>query len=356
MSDVTLDIAFPAERHVDQWQLRHAQGAVPGFWPYGLDGLGRYVDSLRAQAVAEPDALARARSHFQRRGRHPEYNPWAEAEGHPPHRSIALSWDENAARRMLASCPRTEMYCGVIWATDAAARGADVSAVRRVLRLMSGVWVISSGQQAALTDLVGENGPPIGFFRFGVDETFFTFQQPAKAPLVLSVGGDRDRDTQTLFEALRRVHELSPETEIVVQTTSTLPPPPGVRTIARLSHVELAGLYARASVVAIATQQNLHASGMTVSLEAMASGRPVVISDTPGIRDYVQGSPMGRGPQTGLLVPVGDAGAMAAQVVRLLENPGLAVALGRGGRQVVETELNTTHMVRELAAFIGLQG
>ena len=354
MSDVTLDIAFPVERHVDEWQFWHAQGKVPGFWPYGLDGLGRYVDSLRVQAVAEPDALARARARFTRRGRHPEPVTQWRVSGERPTRDIALSWDENAARRMLTSCPRPEMYCGVIWATDAAARGHDVAAVRRVLRMMSGIWVISSGQQAALHELVGENGPPIGFFRFGVDERFFTFHQPVSTPLVLSVGGDRDRDTATLFAALGRVHELAPETEIVVQTSSTLPPPPGVRTIARLSHLELAELYARATVVAIATKSNLHASGMTVSLEAMASGRPVVITDTPGIRDYVEGSPIGRSPQTGLLVPVGDAQAMAAQVVRLLHDPALAAALGRGGRQVVETELNTTHMVRELAAFIGL--
>ncbi|GGF13868.1 glycosyltransferase family 4 protein [Subtercola lobariae] len=354
MSDVTLDIAFPVERHVDDWQYRHAQGKVPGFWPYGLDGLGRYVDRLRAQAVAEPDTLARARARLTRRGRHPEPAlRWNAGETRPT-RDIALSWDENAARRMLAACPRPEMYCGVIWATDAAARGADISAIRRVLRLMSGMWVISSGQQAALVELVGENGPPVGFFRFGVDETFFTFHRPPTTPLVLSIGGDRDRDTETLFAALGRVHELAPETEIVVQTSSTLPPPAGVRTIERVSHVELAALYARASVVAIATRQNLHASGMTVSLEAMASGRPVVISDTPGIRDYVQGSPIGRSPQTGLLVPVGDAGAMAAQIVALLNDPELCAALGRGGRQVVETELNTTHMVRELAAFIGL--
>jgi glycosyltransferase involved in cell wall biosynthesis len=164
---------------------------------------------------------------------------------------------------------------------------------------------------------------------------------------VLSVGGDRDRDPATLFAALERVHAERPDVELVVQTASDLAPPAGVTTVPHVSHRELADLYARASVVAVATRDNLHASGMTVSLEAMATGRPVVMTRTPGIEDYVADG------RTGLLAPVGDPGALAAHVLRLLADEHEARAFGAAGRAAVEQRLTTRHLAASLAEFVG---
>ena len=120
-------------------------------------------------------------------------------------------------------------------------------------------------------------GVPVEYVRFGIDHEFFSARSRIpRSPRVVSVGGDRDRDAETLFRALSRVHDARPDVELVVQTASDLPPPDGVATIRHLPHAQLRELYASASVVAIATRPNLHVSGMTVSLEAMATGRPVV--------------------------------------------------------------------------------
>lgn len=336
-----IEVNFPAARDVGGWAERHLRGETPGLWPYGLDGLREIDPGATIGSLGQPNRFESARSRI-----FPSRRPSPDAASGSP--EVGITWDENAARLMALTRPRERMFTGVIWVTDLLERGGDAGRMREILRSMDGLWVISRGQLESLRSFVGTDGPPIGYFRFGVDETFFRARPYPARPLVLSVGGDRDRDTQTLFAALARVHEAHPEVEIVVQTSSRLPAPAGVTKLDHVDHVTLAEFYARASVVAIATRPNLHASGMTVSLEAMATARPIVVTRTPGIEDYVDDG------VTGLLVPVGDDAALADRVSRLLVDPASAAALGRAGRAAVEESLTTRHLVRGLAAFLGV--
>jgi glycosyltransferase involved in cell wall biosynthesis len=66
--------------------------------------------------------------------------------------------------------------------------------------------------------------------------------------------------------------------------------------------------------------------GLT-SIEANACGTPVVATDVPGLCDSVQDS------ETGFLVPFGDAGAFAAALTRLLEDPVLWQQLSENARR-----------------------
>jgi glycosyltransferase involved in cell wall biosynthesis len=197
-----------------------------------------------------------------------------------------------------------------------------------------------------LRALVGASGPPVEFFRFGVDAAFFPRRPYPEHPLVLSVGGDRDRDPETLFAALALVKRARPLTEIIVQSTSDVAAPPGVIKVSRFSHQELRAMYERASVVVVATRPNLHVSGLTVSLEAMATGRPVVITESPGMDDYLDDG------GTALLVPARRADAVGESVIRLLDDPAAAEQMGDRGRAAVERGLTTAHLARNLAGFI----
>lgn len=64
-------------------------------------------------------------------------------------------------------------------------------------------------------------------------------------------------------------------------------------------------------------------------LEALAAGLPVVASRRGGIPSAVKEE------ETGFLVPPGDPRALEQAVERLLDNPALARALGKGGREWV---------------------
>ncbi len=64
-----------------------------------------------------------------------------------------------------------------------------------------------------------------------------------------------------------------------------------------------------------------------VVVQAMAAGKPVVATRGGGVVEIVAEY------ETGLLVPMGDADAMAAAILMILANPGQAAAMGTAGRQ-----------------------
>lgn len=75
---------------------------------------------------------------------------------------------------------------------------------------------------------------------------------------------------------------------------------------------------------------SLRGEGLTGALrEAMAMGRPVVSTDVAGNGELVIHE------ETGLLVPPGDAAAMARAIGKILGNPELSATYGEKGRQRV---------------------
>lgn len=346
----TVEVVFREERDVAAWAERHARGEVPGRWPYGLDELAAVLGpaaSVTAQNLPEPGrravAVSKVRGALTGRRRTP---PRAGDD-------VGLAWDEVLARRMLVQRPHARMHAGAIWVTDAYARDPRSERVRAtldVLRAMDGVFVNSRAQVGPLTEALGPSGPPASFFTFGVDTDFFPAAPYPGRPLLVSVGGDRDRDPATLFAALAVVRAERPDVDVVVQSASDLAPPDGVTKVPHLSHLELRALYARASVVVVATRPNLHMSGLTVTLESMSTGRPVVLTRTPGVEDYVVDG------DNALLSTVGEPDELAAHVLGLLASPDDARALGERARAVVEQRFTSGHMVRGLARVTGLTG
>ena len=75
--------------------------------------------------------------------------------------------------------------------------------------------------------------------------------------------------------------------------------------------------------------------GLPCSLmEAMSMGRAIVATDVPGCRDVVVPG------RNGLLVPVRNPQALAAAMLKFLDDRALAVEMGRQGRLIAENELD----------------
>lgn len=326
--------AHRAEQSASVWARAHARGEVPSVWPYGLDALRDHA-VVEVDELPDPGRIARLRA---RAGLGPR-----------PRAGLAIAWDENTAYRLQILRPRTRYAAGVIWLTDMAAAGAAPGRLVTMLRAATALWVLSEAQVVPLQRLLGTGGPRIFVVPFGIDHEFFGAQPPAARPRIVSAGNDRDRDPATLYAALALVLAARPGVDVVVQSPSALPPPEGVRLVRRLPHTELRDLYATASVVVTATRPNLHASGMTVALEALATARPVVVSDTPGMRDYVS-------TRTGDLVPPRDPEALAEALIGMLDDPDRAAALGRQGRIEVERRFTTRTMVDALVRGLRADG
>lgn len=120
-------------------------------------------------------------------------------------------------------------------------------------------------------------------------------QLPEDYRLYLAGGAETDADRRQLADCQRLVAELGLKDRVCFL---------GIRR-------DVPQLLAGADVVVLST----HYEGMPLSvLEAMASGRPFVASDVPGVHDLVSGA--------GLLFPQGDASSLATMLRKICETPG----------------------------------
>jgi hypothetical protein len=342
-----LRFAFSTERNVDGWERSNLAGEMAGFWPYSLDRLAV------AGTPAVPETVARVPGpeliRIGLRGsRHRPGGPQAAAD-------LAAAWDEYTLLRLAVRAPGRKMFSGVIWATDEVARRNPLDArmllLRRVLARTAGLWVLSKAQLGPLRTWLGgdwmDPRAPVEQLLFGVDQEFYRPQPwPQGRPQVLSVGADRDRDTATLLQAMEVVRARRPDVRILVQVRDGQALPEGVERLPLMSHARLREVYANTSVLVLATRENLHVSGVTAALEAMASGRPVVVTATAGMTDYVRPN------DWGFLAPPRQAEQLGERTLQLLDDPAFARQMGERGRHEVESTLNTARMMQDLSALI----
>ncbi len=120
-----------------------------------------------------------------------------------------------------------------------------------------------------------------------------------------------------------------------------------VRMLGIVPHAELLRMYQDREVdcVALASLDlggSLH-EGISVALiEAMAHSVPVVGTRTGGMPELLDGG-------AGLVVPPGDAVALADALERLLGSAALRLELGRAGRRRIEEEFDVAAIAAELA-------
>jgi glycosyltransferase involved in cell wall biosynthesis len=81
-----------------------------------------------------------------------------------------------------------------------------------------------------------------------------------------------------------------------------------------------------------------------VIIEGMAMGKPVVATNGGGVPEIVEDS------KTGILVPMGDAAAMADAVCKLADDPVLARAMGRRGKKRVQEHFTLDQVARRIEA------
>lgn len=172
---------------------------------------------------------------------------------------------------------------------------------------------------------------------------------PAEAPVVGFIGRlVADKGIEELAEAWRTVRERTPRAHLLLvgEAEDGDPVPPGaMQALAEDPTVHFAGQRADvrpllAAMTVLTLPSYREGFGQTL-LEASAMGVATVGSDIPGIRDAIVDG------DTGLLVPAKDAGALAACLIKLLEDPDMCTRLGRAGRRRALAEFDR-ETVREL--------
>jgi glycosyltransferase involved in cell wall biosynthesis len=180
----------------------------------------------------------------------------------------------------------------------------------------------------------------------GVRVDQWTIDRPAPeagaAVRVLFVGGNLERKGgPELLEAVRRLRAdgTAVELDLVTQDDASDEPGITVHRGLRPNTPELIALYRRADVFCLPTRGDC--LPMVLS-EAGAAGLPLVSTDVGAIDEIV------RDHETGLLVPVGDAAALATALGELAGDPALRARLGAGATALVRRDFDAATNARRL--------
>ena len=213
------------------------------------------------------------------------------------------------------------------------------------------VLVYATTQLYVAQRLFNRPGQRVRLIDFMVDSDFFRSNSPPNLPVgderpLLCTAGRELRDYPTLIEAVRDL-----DVEVLIASASPwsrradnardVDLPPNVKVTA-LSQKELRDQFESAYAVVVPLLPTDFQAGVTTILEGMAMARPVVCTATVGQIDVVVDR------ENGLYVPPGDVAAMRRAIRELLADRESAAAMGRRGRQLVDSRAD----VRDYAARI----
>jgi glycosyltransferase involved in cell wall biosynthesis len=269
--------------------------------------------------------------------------PWAriarEVQRRIDEYDVVVSWSERVTLSLMAlqaaeggGKPHVAM---MYWFSRPSVRYAMLAFAKS----LQGIVTWSSNQRRYAIERLRIAPEKIYLIKHFVDQVYWS---PRERPIeTICAAGAEMRDYPTLLEALRgtdlpchvaadhvRVDRMGFARRIGADRYSRLA---GSRaTIGRKSTADLRELYARSRFVVVPLQESDTDNGITVILEAMAMGKPVICSRTKGQVDVIQDG------VTGVFVPVGDPKALRAAMLDLWNDPARAEAMGRAGRAHVE--------------------
>jgi glycosyltransferase involved in cell wall biosynthesis len=346
-------VPLPHGLSATRWSARYALGEVPDESPYGLHKLALHDLDVTFGETAFGRAAERVASSVRHRTSGVEMlEGLAESSARRSRcTDVVLAYDERTGipASLLRTPRQAPVVLGVGWLTTrAAAPPVHAALAATALRRAAAVWTQCAPVLSTLSREWGVPQSRLHFVPVGIDTDFYGLQPEPQAPnVVVSAGEDRYRDHALLVSAVASLRGRHPDIglELATKLTVDVPTELGVVHRARLDG-KMRDLYRNASVVAIALKPTLSGSGLTVALEAMASGRPVVMTDNPGISDYVEHG------VTGLLVPPNDVEAFAAAIGEMLADPQRRAEMGAAGAIRVRERFTSGVMASDLAALM----
>ena len=215
------------------------------------------------------------------------------------------------------------------------------------------VIVLAERQREILIDEIGYPAHKVHRFDQWLDSRFY---RPLDVPVgdyVLSCG----RESRN-YPMLQRAAEQATHRFRVVASgwaphagfdaAKNILPAGNVELVPRLSYEELREAYARARLVVVPIDRVDYAAGVTSMCEGMSMGKAIVATDSPGIRDYVLPG------VSGLVVPTGDAPALARAIDELMGDDERRARMGEHNRRWIERVMNVDRYVERVAGLFGM--
>jgi glycosyltransferase involved in cell wall biosynthesis len=211
-------------------------------------------------------------------------------------------------------------------------------------RVLGGIDRIVAMSGVVADELVADGVDPARIVRlpWGPDLTFPGYALPTTSEIVLSTGKSR-RDVATLLAALdgtdipARVYvddaTLAAEATRLPNVTPVAVARPR-STGAPLSYEHVLHDLRRAAVIAVPLRPSRRPNGLTEICDALAFGKPVVVTDTPYLPCDVEAV------GCGFRVAVGDVDGWRGAITRLMADEPLRREMGERGRRWAESNFN----------------
>lgn len=232
---------------------------------------------------------------------------------------------------------------------------------KRAIRRLDHIITVSQSSRRDIAAQLDVDPDRMGIVPVGVDpEHFKPVPGVERVPGRLMTTTSSDVPMKGLVPLLEAVAKVRTERDVelvvigkprerVLATIDRLDLHDSVRFLRGISDAELVELYAEASLAVV---PSLYEGFSLPAVEAMACGVPLLGTTGGAIPEVV-----GRDGETGLLVPPGDPDALAAGIVRALDDPELRERVGAAGRARVldrftwrATAEKTAHFYRAVIA------
>ncbi len=181
-----------------------------------------------------------------------------------------------------------------------------------------------------------------------VDHLFFQPVNNEDGNYILAIGQEQ-RDYKTLIDAIDGtgikliIVASSPWSKFNLEIAEN----PNVTLVRKIPHTELRDLYNGAKLIVVPLFENNYGAGLNTMLESMAMAKPLIISNTSGINNYILHE------ETGLYVTPGKPDELKDCILMLWESAERRQRLGFNARQSIEENMNIDIYVERIVEIIG---
>jgi glycosyltransferase involved in cell wall biosynthesis len=213
---------------------------------------------------------------------------------------------------------------------------------KKLLLKVDALVVLSEGARDSLAEWLEIPVERIHVLPFGVDCDFWHYTGEV-GDEILSIGSDPGRDYETLLQAIDHL-----PLHVISGQMLDLHGLGNVRCTHDHTPKALRDLYSQARFVVVPLKNMSQPSGQSTTLQAMACGKAVILTQTRG---YFGESYLRSG-ENCFLVPPDNVGAMRSTIQQLWADPGICARIGQKAHETVLQNFSESRMANSLSKVI----
>lgn len=219
-----------------------------------------------------------------------------------------------------------------------------ISFISKLLSRADLILTLSDYAQKPLIDDFNIPKEKLKTFYFGADVDYWNPTPTIEREnFILSIGNDINRDYKTLIKAIPEDMELI----IVTSKNIDIKGKKNIKIISGISDNDLKKLYLTCKLTVVPSIKiDFESSGLSCTVQAMASGSPVLISDAPTMREYFT-----ENEHINYYEPE-NSKSLKNKILDILENYKFALECAEKARILINSKFNSKNMALNMSKII----